>query len=94
MSNQLAGTATIWQEPNKHTILVVQQRDLLPVLSSKGNLVVCLVPARDGGQLGAGELGQRVQVQAIDCQCSQIESEQHRSEGHFAWELEGTQLLG
>ena len=56
----------------KPTVFVVKLCNLLVVLSSKGDFVICLIPARDSGCLGPREFGQRVEIQAVHGTCEQI----------------------
>jgi hypothetical protein len=79
----------------------MQAADFARVLAIEGDLVVGLVPRRQGGEFGAREGGQRGEVQAVDGQGKQVdggEGQRHGDRGREAHEftmvlrVHGTQL--
>ena len=47
--------------------------DVKGELALAGDLVVDLVPSREGGKLGAGEFGKRVKVEAVGVEADEVE---------------------
>lgn len=57
---------------NKHTVNIMQLADFAGVVSIADNLVVGLVPGCHSGQLGSGELCQRMEEQTVGIQTDHV----------------------